>query len=278
MQGREGKGVATYQELIVSWIRVDCRPCDTSVSVFSPTHRCHGAWHAPSASRGRGFAAHPTGLPPRGWTCRRSYSESGEKAQNSKWMNEWMKEWTNEWMDGWMNAWRNEGWMDEGMKEGMNGWMAGWTSERMEERKEWIDAWINGRGWMDQWMDGWMDKIVPKRKIRKLRRKMDETKMSNSLCTSLQQDINWGSSQMETTMLCKMVETPEKKLTNSWSPVLTKLQLSLCSSSHSPPTQCWLAIIHHQLKAQQHWVGGRGVIIVWALEPVFSVLKLQSLN
>ena len=74
-------------------------------------------------------------------------------------------------------------------------------------------------------------------------------------------------------------ETPEKNLTNWWSPVLTKLKLILCSISPSPPYQCWLAIIQNNMDWQHGNIGlGGEVIIGWALEPVFSVLKLQSLN
>ena len=53
-------------------------------------------------------------------------------------------------------------------------------------------------------------------------------------------------------------ETPEKNLTNWWSPVLTKLKLSLCSISPSPPNQCWLAIIHNNMDWQHGNIGSGG--------------------
>ena len=80
-------------------------------------------------------------------------------------------------------------------------------------------------------------------------------------------------------------ETPEKNLTNWRSPVLTKLKLSLCSISPSPPNQCWLAIIHNNMDWQHGNIGlgGRGDYCMssWAcifrIEAAISQLVLHAI-
>ena len=64
-------------------------------------------------------------------------------------------------------------------------------------------------------------------------------------------------------------ETLQKKLIH-WRSLPAKLTLSLCSISPSLPNQCWLAISRSNMDWKRD-NDGEGDILLWALEPVFSV-------